>query len=234
MFQPLRDALADQYTEFTAPRPREVDGCECCTTAQELTALVAAPREQLTASVLDFYARKAMTTVGDAVEFRYFWPRVAELAVQGELTTDLEIIFGKPHYGEHHTWPEEEQRAILRLATALGQWIASDELEADDVDGWVCALGQLVEGVADVRPFIAPLLEETPPAWANLRAVVDRNRRSLQRKRQLWNAFWETAPTSADAIVTWLATEPRALAALHAVEMEAAQLYGTPPPSAAT
>jgi hypothetical protein len=234
MFQPLRDAVADQYTEFTAPRPRAMHGCECCATAQQLSALVAAPREQLTASVLDFYARKAMTTVGGAFEFRYFWPRLAELAVQGELTTDREIVFGKPHYGAHHTWPEDEQRAILRLAGALGQWIAGAELEPDEVDGWVCAVGQLAEGLADVRPLIAPLLAETPAAWTNLRALVEWNRDSMQRKHQLSNAFWENAPTSAAAIVAWLGSKPGALAALHSLELEHAQLYGTPLPDEPT
>src|SRR5678815_394285 len=85
-FEPLALALAEQYEAFTAPRPRSIEGCSCCTTPQQLAALVATPREELAASALDFYARKAVTTVGGTAELRYFWPRLAELSIAGAFT----------------------------------------------------------------------------------------------------------------------------------------------------
>ncbi|HEY7236313.1 MAG TPA: hypothetical protein VH539_19285, partial [Gemmatimonadaceae bacterium] len=122
-FEPLLRAIAQQYEAFTSPQPRNVEGCECCTTSRELAALLAVPRERLSAAALDFYARKALTTVGGQSEFRYFWPRIAELAIAGDLLTDREVVFGKPHYGEDQTWPTVEKTALVDLARALGQWL---------------------------------------------------------------------------------------------------------------
>src|SRR4051812_14058525 len=128
-FEPLVRAVTEQYQAFAAPRPRSVEACHCCTTPRQLAALVAQPREALAASVLDEYARKACTTIGSTVDLRYFWPRLAELSIAGELTTDREIVFGKPLYSEHRTWPAAERAALLSFARAVGEWLASEELD---------------------------------------------------------------------------------------------------------
>ena len=227
MFEALQAAIAAQYAAFTAPRPRDVEGCACCTAPEEIAALIAAPREALSAQDLDFYARKAMTTVGTVPDFRYYWPRVAELALTGQLLTDTEIVFGKPLYGAHHTWPAEERAALRQLAAAIGQWLAAEEQEPGDVDMWVCAVGLLAERMADPRVLLAPLFGDSPAAWANLRALVDWNRERMQKKHRLGNAFWESAPESAALLFEWLTTEPRAHEAARANAQESAALYGT-------
>jgi hypothetical protein len=231
VFQPLRDAIAAQYESFRAPRPGVVRGCACCTTPKQLAALVAAPREALGPAELDFYARKAMTTVGTSEDFRYYWPRVAELAIRGELLTDTEVVFGKPLYGAHYTWPLEEQRALTRLATALGERLAAEELEPSGVDMWACAIGLLSERLEDPRGFLRPLLAEAPAAWANLRSLLEWNREDLRKKRRLTNAFWENAPASASFVLDWITSEPRAVDAARALALESAERYGTTPPA---
>jgi len=230
MHQTLRDAIDAQYASFSAARPRTVEGCACCTSAEELAALVAAPREGLGAAALDFYARKALTTVGATAEFRYFWPRLAELTIRGELLTDTEIVFGKPLYGAHDTWPPEERAALMRLASALGEWLAVEEQDPGEVDVWVCAIGLLTENIQDPRDFLRPLLAATPAAWTNLRSLVDWNLDRIRKKRRLENGFWENAPNGASLILEWLAKEPRAIEAARALDGEMAELYGTEPP----
>jgi hypothetical protein len=205
MFEPLVRAIAIQYESFPTVRPARVEGCACCTTPDQLCALVALPREQLSAADLDVYARKAITTIGGASEFRYFWPRLAELAIAGELTTDTEIVFGKPCYGRDQEWPSAEQDALLDLARALGRWLGAEQLDDHAVDTWICSIGLLVEGIADVRPFLAPLLDFTSAAESNLQAFVEWNRASVERKKRLTNGFWESAPTSAAAVLDWYA-----------------------------
>jgi hypothetical protein len=229
-FESLRRAAVEQYEAFVAPRPRSVEGCSCCTTSRQLAALVAAPREELPASVLDFYARKAITTVGGIAEFRYFWPRLAEQAIAGELTTDREVVFGKPLYGAHRTWPAPERAALLSLASALGEWLGAEQLEEFEVDRWVCAIGLLAEELTDVRPLLAPLLAKTESAWANLLAFVAWNRDQLDKKHRLASAFWKSAPQSAAAVVEWYSSEPRVREAVYALDVQSAELYGTPMP----
>lgn len=230
MFKPLRAAIAAQYEAFRVAQPMSVTGCQCCTTPRELAALVAKPRQELGPRELDFYARKALTTVGGQDDLRYFWPRMAELTIAGELLTDTEIVFGKLRLGEHTTWPAQEQRALTQFATALGDRLAAEELEAGEVDEWVCAISILSEGLHDPRAFLRPLLLGTPEAWANLRQLIRWNRNALRKKGQLGNAFWEAAPGNAKVVFEWLTSEPRALEAALAVEGEDTEQYGTVPP----
>jgi hypothetical protein len=231
MFEPLRAAIAAQYAAFRAPRPRVVTGCTCCTSPRELAALVAAPREELGAGALAFYAHKAMTTVGTVDDFRYFWPRLAELGLTDHLLTSIETVYGKPLYGAHHTWPTEEQDAIRGLAAALGEWIAAEELEPDQVDSWVCAIGLLSENLDDVRRFITPLLTDTPAARENLRALVEENEETMRNKGRLASSFWENAPEGAALMVDWLQTQPRAIEAARALMTDRVERYGFVPPS---
>ena len=231
MFEPLREAIVMQYEAFKTSRPRDVAGCLHCTSARDLEALMAKSREELTARELEFYAFKAMTTVGDASDFRYFWPRIAELAIEGAFLIDSEIVFGKLVYGAHHTWPAEEQEALKALATAIGEWLGTEELERGDVDRWVCAIGLLSEHVSDPLPYLTPLLGESAAAWANLRGLVEWNRVYMAKRRRLANAFWGNAPESAARVFDWLTTEPRVLDARRALAQESAALYGTTPPA---
>lgn len=234
MFEPLRTAIAAQYAAFRATRPRVVTGCSCCTRPNDLAALVAAPREELSAGTLAFYAHKAMTTIGNVEDFRYFWPRLAELALDAEsnaLLTSTETVFGKPAYGEHHTWPAEEQEAIRALAAALGEWIAVTELEPDQVDSWVCAIGLLCEKLDDPRRLLRPLVSDVPIAWANLRALVEWNEESIQKKGRPSSAFWENAPEGSARMLEWFRTEPRAIEAARALMTERVERYGFVPPA---
>jgi hypothetical protein len=208
MFQALHAAIGVQFEAFEAPRPREVRGCECCTTPTELAALVSQSREQLLATQLDFYARKAMTTAGTVADFRYYWPRLAQLTLQGEFTTDLEIVFGKPLYGQHANWPDVERRALEHLARCMGHSLGAEILPEWDVDGWVCAIGLLAEGVDDPRVTLAPLLSDSPTARANLRAFVADNDELFSVGGKLFNGFWKDAPIAHSTLLSWMRSEP--------------------------
>jgi len=229
MFEPLRVAIATQYEAFTVGRPRAVTGCSCCTTPAEFAGLVAAPREALAPGALRHYAAKAMTTIGTTEDFRYFWPRLAELAFEGRLLGSVETVFGKPLYGHHRSWPAEERAALIELSAALAQWVAAGEMDPDQVDSWVCAIGLLSETLEDLRPRLAPLLADTPAARAAVRALVEWNRDDLRQKGQLANAFWDQAPEGAALLADWLRTEPRAIETERALVAEEAEQLGIIP-----
>ncbi len=171
-----------------------------------------------------------MTTVGGQSDFRYFWPRIAELSIAGDLLTDREVVFGKPRYGEDQTWPTVEQTALVDLARALGQWLGAESFESSEVSEWVCSIGLLVEGLTDIRPLLSPLLESTSTGSANLMAFVAWNRPDIEKKHRLANAFWSSAPQSAAAVLEWYFSESRVQDAIYAIDLESAQLYGTPMP----
>jgi hypothetical protein len=215
MHPDLEAAIEEMYAAFARPTPREVDGCPCCTTKEELRALVETPLRELNEEQLGRYASSALLTVGDVEDLRYFWPRIAELSVRGELWTDIEVVFDKPRRGEWRSWPRAEQEAIERFARAVMDDLARRELDAFEVDGWVCAFGRLME---DVVPLLAPLLEPTPAAGANLSSLHLLNARRIGRGK-LTNAFWDAESAANEAqVATWLRSDAvgKALARHHA------------------
>ncbi|MFG2248893.1 hypothetical protein [Spirillospora sp. NPDC048823] len=75
----------DLYAAFAdVPRPAELHGCPCCVAADEGRPLLAAPLRDLTAEDLARYAAKALNTWGGPQEFRYFTPRLLELAADDQ------------------------------------------------------------------------------------------------------------------------------------------------------
>jgi hypothetical protein len=94
------------------PARGEVVGCPCCVSGQDVAALREGSDE-----ALERYAYKAMTTWGDADDFRHHLPRL--LAASGPDGIDLGILAGKLRYAHWQTWAEDEQAAIRAYLTAM-------------------------------------------------------------------------------------------------------------------
>lgn len=206
MTDELEAAIEALYAAFARPAPREVGGCtRCCITPGELRALTETPLRELSGDQLGSYAFSVLLTVGDVDDLRYFWPRMAELSVRGGLWTDVEVVFGKPRLGEWRSWPRAEQDALERFARAVMGDLARREVDASELDGWVCGFGRMME---DVVPLLAPLLEPTPAAEANLFALYSLNARRIGRGK-LANAFWDDASAANEArVAAWLRSDP--------------------------
>lgn len=197
------------YAAFTAKRPRHVHGCPCCTKPEALEKLTwhSQPREKIPAQDLDFYARKAMTTVGTADDFRYFLPRVFELCLDGKLETDAEIVFGKLACGSWRQWPQEEQAALVDLADAISRWwMAADAQNRgktwETISTWACCLGLYVD---DLTPHLDRLLAPTAEARKNLIAFYDENAYSASQGKM--GGFWEKKSASTANAIAWLQSD---------------------------
>lgn len=225
----IRQAVERQYAAFPHRVPQRVEGCECCTTPAQCDALIHSSREDLAATDLDFYAFKAITTVGTVDDFRYFWPRLVELAIDDSLITDREVLFGKPLYGHHDTWPPAERAAMLALAEALSARFAEEAIDEDAVDSWLCAIGRLTETLTDFRPFLASFTQPTDAAWTNLLVLTDRNWEAVERRNRPASAFWNDAPTAAATFLTWFRAHPQIQAARAALDQRDRELYGAEP-----
>jgi hypothetical protein len=228
-FEFLERAIARQFQAFPTEPRGAVQGCACCTTSAQLDALVRVPRESLSAKELDVYAFKAMTTVGNADDFRYFWPRLAELAISDALSTDREVLFGKPLYGRHSSWPQSEQDALRLLAAALSERFAVETPDEFDIDSWLCAIARLIETIGDLAPFLAPLTRSTEAARENLLVLVDRNWQSIDERERPSNAFWDDAPHGAASFVAWFRHRPEVRAARVLLDQNDAEQYASAP-----
>lgn len=201
MHPTLSLAIEHLYDAFDRPAPATVEGCDHCMTPAERDALLAKPLRELTAPDLESYAFSAVLTVGSGDDLRYFWPRLVELALEGELLTDVEIIFAQPAHAQWRAhWTTVEQQAVDDLADAIVEWMSEEDLEQGTVDEWICALGRLG---GDVTRYLDPLLASTTAAATNLRGFYEWNARSL-RRGELSNAFWKDEPGAAH-LVAWFA-----------------------------
>ncbi len=104
-----------QYRKPSAPSPDLVGISQA-----ELLAFYQQPVREISGETLATYARKALTTWGDADEFRYFLPRIFELLIKGPSGwCDPALVFGKLDAAGWRTWPQEEQVAVRGYLSAL-------------------------------------------------------------------------------------------------------------------
>jgi hypothetical protein len=83
-------------------RPRELEGCPCCTEPEEAAPLLRTPLRTIGAPELERYAFKALTTWGAIYDYKYFIPRILELTFEADF---------KAAYAAEHT--NQTKRKLL-------------------------------------------------------------------------------------------------------------------------
>ena len=106
------------YTAFAKyAKPCDFATCECCLSADEKTVLLTTPLRELRADQLSEYAADVFHTVGEVPDFKYFLPRILEVAVNDQfLWPDPEVVTRKLSLAQWRDWPTEEQNAVYRRA----------------------------------------------------------------------------------------------------------------------
>ncbi|MEM9916392.1 MAG: hypothetical protein AAF911_15675 [Planctomycetota bacterium] len=121
--------------------------------------MLAVSLDQVPADALDRFHSKALTTWGNADDFRHFLPRMLELSIENGFTLDREFLWAKLDYGNWHEWPRKEIEAIEDFSLAL----------------WKCALaeGESVEYVAAKSLAVDELLVAYARASRGLQIYLD-------------------------------------------------------------
>lgn len=185
---------AELYHAFATYRhPTRLEGCPCCTSADESAELLAVPLASLPADRLDRYAFKATTTWGTLADYKYFLPRILELSRSGALLCDLEVTLGKLGYNRFADWPESEQAAVLgylmewaREAAELRDYVAFDSL--------ICG----ISAFTDVRPFL-----RVADTWTAQDRETYRDQFASSKRRQLGNPFWDRESGNHAEALAW-------------------------------
>ena len=238
MHPAISSAVEQLYLAFDDPTPSDIEGCPCCITMEAVSILLETPRHQITLDQIRPYARNALSTVGSTVDFRYLWPRMAELLASATSLGELdapELLLHRLWLGQWRSWPDREQRATEQYLTALIDRLGDEPLFASDVKAWVCSVSQALE---DVTPLLdRALLRETPASARNLFCLHDVNRRQIEKHGTLHGAFWDLQGTHPDGsfvnpnvalIVAWFRT-PRVSAAVDRAYTAEALADGTDP-----
>jgi hypothetical protein len=171
----------------------------------QLEGLISRPLRQLAGEIVGPYAGWAMTTVGSAQAYRYFLPRILELAVCGGgwVGTDPPVIAQKLLLAEWTMWSAPEREAVIALFDAAFRWTVQRHIDfTDEAPLWLCGLALLQQ------PVTALLADwrQASSAAANLQLVQFflSAEADLQCGR-LRDAWWENVPEAAAAeIAAWL------------------------------
>jgi hypothetical protein len=198
----LSRAIEDVYRAFASEStPPRIDACPCCVAHEEICTLLNTPLRELSAQQLGGYAGSVFLTAGSQTDFRYFLPRILEVAltVKGWYP-DLEIILGKLPLASWHLWPREQLDALNALFRAGFEAAIQDRGDpGGEIDTWICALSL---ARADLTGFLERLLR--PDASRALVEFHDRNSYKVLMKGKLANAFWRDRTSESQAVVVWL------------------------------
>ncbi|MEW6630586.1 MAG: hypothetical protein AB1440_06930 [Pseudomonadota bacterium] len=147
----LQDAIDNCYEAFVwYPTPRRLDASSARDAAAILKALTSAPLRKLTGEHLGSYAGWAMTTVGDADDYRHFLPRILELAIgdQSHIGLDPPAIAGKLIYAGWPAWPGEQQAAVRMVFAEAWRHGLRQHPDEYDPSGWLTGIA-LIGGDLD-------------------------------------------------------------------------------------
>lgn len=166
----LQAALEGLYTAFVRYPLRDViDGCAHCLEEIDVDRLHTVPLRLLTKDDLEgFLNNNVAETVGDALDFKHFLPRLFELVVW-EAAPDDAIFFpetvgaGVSRHG-YATWSQAEQQALQTFCLAWWQAVLATAPRQffkweDQVETILCTVSLFTE---DLTPYL--------DAWRRMRS----------------------------------------------------------------
>ncbi|MEW2359012.1 hypothetical protein [Spirillospora sp. NPDC029432] len=212
-------AAEDLYAAFAdVPRPARLEGCPCCVEPGEGRALLDRPLRDLTAEDLARYGAKALNTWAGEEEFRYFAPRLLELAAAGAFAVlDPEIVFIKLARAGWAEWPQRD--AVEGFLGAFWTRTLESHPSRPAIGTALCALG----GAAGAAGEMAPYLDE----WGRLASeAAIRQLHEFAVEELAWrrgtpllrNAYWDTSGAPYREVLGWLTGGPAAEAVRVAFE----------------
>ena len=189
----LVDEINALYAAFADGHPGILYSCPCCTDASAFERLAEYDVGEVPASLIDMYASEAVWTAGDARDFRYYLPRMLELALREEEGLYPERHAAIVRYTKLDSWSESHQHALIDFYHATIQCMIEWEY-FDTLDDWICAIGASECGI---EPFLR-LIENSPAAVVALFAA---NVPKINKGRL--HGSWERPSLEHDTVVEW-------------------------------
>jgi hypothetical protein len=211
----LQAAIGGLYATFASyPLKRVIAGCPHCVSRADSDALHMRALDALTADDMRFYAFKAMTTFGDAEDFKHFLPRLLELLAReveaGEAGEGLglneEILGDKLRLAGYAGWPAVEREAVERFLDAMWSALLARFPTTLDAETFLCFLAPFT---ALDRYLARWRGTHTRAAWAHAAIAVDGAYRSVfwpapaRRRFEDWLAESETVAMVQLAADAW-------------------------------
>jgi len=137
----LHRSIAKLYEAFREyPLKSKIDACPHCELESVEASLHTRPLRELGWAELGLYTFKAMTTFGDAIDFKHFLPRILELYVLDHdgAPYDVFVVFEKLNYTAWQSWPDSEVVAVRQFVAAWRRALAAAQHDSGE-EGWKLA-----------------------------------------------------------------------------------------------
>lgn len=203
----LRERIDAAYAVFAGyPQPSDLES--------SFRDLTSAPLRELSVDVLGAYAGRALTTLGDATDYKHFLPRILEIASASASWDGFEpsIIVSKMTLAGWASWPPRERAAVEGVFDAAWTWARVQHPDQYDAIGWLCGVALLD---LDLREALDGwLVGMTPDAALQLASFL-LNADSLPKAI----GFWECLDAERRRfIVDWLCSVEVQLAFLSMID----------------
>lgn len=173
------------YEVFSAyPRPHVIETSPYRNAVQINADLNSSPLRNLSEDKIGPYASCAMTTAGDIPEYKYYLPRILELAVFNECShsgTTPDGISHKLRYGQFWSWPQLQQDAVLDFFQNAFAFTCIESSAKSSPTAWLQALAELDDvgpAVRNVKPLTRVSIVNRASAVAALIVHFDRDTRN--------------------------------------------------------
>jgi hypothetical protein len=149
----LHQAIERLYDVFERyPLKDKIDACDHCVDPEDHERLRSKPLRELSVDDLEKYSFKAMTTWGEAEDFKHFLPRLFELIASDQGGFIAEWVIGwKLELAEWQLWPEAERDALRAYLAALWGCVVREYESRVSVDELLCYAAR---AGMDVRPCL--------------------------------------------------------------------------------
>jgi hypothetical protein len=208
----LDAALDGVYAAFAGyRRPTDIDYCGHCVRPGVVEGLLApTPLREIPAERLLNYTFDVLSTAGSLADFRYFLPRILQLAVTGDFDghPGWDSVLSKLVLGDWRGWPAREQEAVTAFLHAWWRTTLTRFPADPDPD-------ELLDSINDVEDDLGPYLriwEDALTTHAGASHLLEFVRDNFERAgRRYWMSGlrWQTDTT----VLTWLGGLSAAVAA---------------------
>ena len=187
------------YSTFSASKPDLIDGCPCCTDPKEICVLLETDLKQLNADNLGNYSASLFLTMGDEDDFRYFLPRIFEIAsTDKNWWPSPEVLIPKLKLSGWENWSAGDKLAVRSFLRAwLNSLIIKEPPNSEEIDAIICGLATVGEDLPAYLKLVGDNLQLVDE-------LCTRNRDRESGKIKLSNNFWKDCSFSTEPYLHFL------------------------------
>ncbi len=194
-------AIENIYEAFSHyPLRPVIEGCTCgCISEEDHEKLHANPLREMIPDQLEMFAFKALTTWGNAADFKHFLPRIFELLIlDDEWLIEGQVIAGKLNLAEWQSWPESERAAVEDILAAWWDRLLSDSHYHISAEECLCSIAIATD---DTSSYLETWEQSiTVPAMHHLAQFIMMNAGYLSQHKL--SDQWPAHPTQ--QVIDWL------------------------------